>query len=141
MNSPSSYRGTRANHLTAILNGHKNRYARVPVVRALFAAQRAAQAAAMPTTERAARVALQSYAVRDMVWLAVDGGQLGGGGRMGAAAVGMQGIQVPIVTELHTSVVHISNTPVPARKLARDTGPGALVSVTPHWCCQAPSRS
>lgn len=65
--------------VSAVLNRRQASYDR-SVVRALFAAQRAAQAGVMPTTEQAARfgVALQSYGVRDAVWLAVDDGRLGG---------------------------------------------------------------
>ena len=49
-------------------------------VRALFAAQRAAQQGRMPTDDAAARfgVALRSYGVRDEVWLAIDDGRLEG---------------------------------------------------------------
>ena len=47
-------------------------------MRALFAAQRAAEGGRMPTDDAAARfgVALRSYAVRDEVWLAIDDGRL-----------------------------------------------------------------
>lgn len=50
------------------------------VIRALFAAHRAAQAGRMPTGEQVARfgVALQSHGVRDALWLAVDDGRLRG---------------------------------------------------------------
>jgi len=49
-------------------------------IRALFAAQRAAQQGRLPTDDAAARfgVALRSYAVRDEAWLAVDDGRLDG---------------------------------------------------------------
>jgi Domain of unknown function (DUF4192) len=65
--------------LSAVLNAKQNGYDR-SVTRALFAAQRAAQAGQMPTDAAVARygVALQSYAVRDAVWLAVDDSRLTG---------------------------------------------------------------
>jgi 1-phosphofructokinase len=41
----------------------------------------------------------------------------------GTAAVGMEGSHVPVVTEQHRSVVHISSQPDMARELHRDTAP------------------
>jgi len=65
--------------LSAVLNAKQDGYDR-SVIRALFAAQRAAQAGQMPTDAAVARygVALQSYSVRDAVWFAVDDGRLPG---------------------------------------------------------------
>lgn len=67
------------NELTAALTGTHDRYIR-PVTRALFAAHRAAQGGEMPTDREAARygAALQSYAVRGAVWMALDDDRLEG---------------------------------------------------------------
>jgi len=67
------------NELNAALIGTHDRYVRT-VTRALFAAQRAAQVGRMPTDRDAARyaVALQSYAVRDALWMALDDDRLQG---------------------------------------------------------------
>ncbi|HEY8739311.1 MAG TPA: DUF4192 family protein, partial [Candidatus Dormibacteraeota bacterium] len=61
------------------LIGTHDRYVRV-VTRALFAAHRAAQDGEMPIDREAARyaIALQSYAVRDALWMAVDDDRLEG---------------------------------------------------------------
>ena len=65
--------------LGAVLDGDLDSYDR-SVIRALFAAHRAAQAGRMSTDEQVARyaVALQPQAVRDALWLAVDDGCLAG---------------------------------------------------------------
>lgn len=65
--------------LEAALHARLDHYER-SATRALYAAQRAAQAGTMPTDEEIAlyAVALQSYAVRDAVWLAIDHGRLTG---------------------------------------------------------------
>lgn len=65
--------------LDAVLHNRQHTSAR-SMIRALFAAQRAAQGDRMPTDDDAARygVALQTYTVRDAVWLAVDDGRLDG---------------------------------------------------------------
>jgi hypothetical protein len=65
--------------LGAILNGTHTTHDR-SATRALFAAQRAAQAGLMPTDSEVARyaVALQSYPVRDALWLALDDHRLEG---------------------------------------------------------------
>jgi Domain of unknown function (DUF4192) len=65
--------------LSAILEGTRATYDR-SATRALFAAQRAAQAGQLPTDSEVARyaVALQSYTVRDALWLALDDHRLEG---------------------------------------------------------------
>ena len=65
--------------LRATLGGIRARDDR-SVIRALFAAQRAAQSGQMPTDHEVARyaVALQSYVVRDAFWMALDDGRLEG---------------------------------------------------------------
>ena len=65
--------------VNAALIGTHDRYVRV-VTRALFAAHRAAQVGRMPTNGEAARyaVALQCYAARDIVWMALDDDRLQG---------------------------------------------------------------
>jgi Domain of unknown function (DUF4192) len=65
--------------LNAVLNAQQDSYDR-SVIRALFTAQRAAEAGQLPTDAAVARygVALQSYSVRDAAWLAVDAGRLTG---------------------------------------------------------------
>ena len=65
--------------LNVALIGTHDRYIRV-VTRALFAAHRAAQVGEMPTDRDVARygVALQSYAVRDAAWMALDDDRLEG---------------------------------------------------------------
>ncbi|HEV7205668.1 MAG TPA: DUF4192 domain-containing protein [Jatrophihabitans sp.] len=65
--------------LSAALNGSRDAWAR-SVTRALFVAHRGAQDGRMPTDEDVARygVGLQSYAVRDAMWMGVDDGRLAG---------------------------------------------------------------
>jgi Domain of unknown function (DUF4192) len=65
--------------LSAILVGTRATYDR-SVTRALFTAHRAAQAGHMPADRDAARyaVALQSHAVRDALWMALDDDRLQG---------------------------------------------------------------
>lgn len=62
--------------LNAAESGTRPRYVR-SVIRALFAAHRAAEAGRMPTDREVARygVALRSYAVRDAFWMALDDGR------------------------------------------------------------------
>jgi hypothetical protein len=65
--------------VTAVLDGNKTTYDR-SAIRALFGAQRAAEGCQLPSDEQVVRfgVALQSYTVRDALWLAADGGRLTG---------------------------------------------------------------
>lgn len=65
--------------LSAALSGARDRYVR-SARRALFTAHRAARAGHMPTDRDTARyaVALQTYAVRDALWMALDDDRLRG---------------------------------------------------------------